>query len=110
MAEVVDPKGLTPRMVTFWASMVDCFLQDFQKAVASQDVNGVMLAAAKLEMAGSAIAQWFGGCCESAIESDEDAEAVNAAADAVATVVEKEFQELFSDEQSEGPDTIRTYN
>lgn len=109
MGEVQDPKGITPKLVTFWASMMDCFLQDFQKAVAERDGNGVMLAASKLEQAGAAMQQWFAMVCESSIETDEQAEAANAASDAVCKVIEDKFAELFND-SDEAPDTIRTYN
>lgn len=108
MGEVLDPEGVTPKIVTFWASMVDCFLQDFQKAMAEGDSRAVMLASAKLGQAGAAIEQWFTTCAESTIESEDDAEAADAAADAVATVVEKQYDAIFGD--GYGPDTVRTYN
>lgn len=110
MGNDMDPKGATPRLVTFWASLVDGFLQDFQKAVAEQNQRGVMLAAAKLAQAGSCMEDTFSGCVQASMETDEDAEACNIATEAVGTVVEREMDILLGNNDDDSPDTARTYN
>lgn len=110
MGNDMDPNGATPRLVTFWASLVDSFLQDFQKAVAEQDQRGVMLASAKLAQAGSCMEETFSGCVHAAMETDEDADACNVATEAVGKVVDKEMDTLLGSGDDNGPDTTRTYN
>lgn len=110
MGNDMDPRGATPRLVTFWASMVDSFLQDFQKAVAEQDQRGVMLASAKLAQAGASMEDTFTSCVTAGIETEEDVEACNVATEAVGKVVDEEMNILLGSSDDNGPDTTRTYN
>lgn len=105
--KIQDPKGVVIPMVHFWASMTDCFLQDFAKAVQAGDDNAIMIEATKLEQLGSAMEQWFGMAVSSLMETEEHEQACDAAANAVCKVIEEKMEEIVGED---GPPTIRDFN
>ena len=105
-----DPLGRTPILVEFIASTWDCFLQEFNDAVTSQDSTKLMVALAKLEELSRITKKVFKDCGKNIRNGDLDEMNYASVMEVVRQYVGGKLHDIiFNSDEDEEPDTIRTF-
>lgn len=71
MAEETGVK-VTDKVIELWASTADAFLQDFKKALEDNDLEGIIVASARLSQFGSTLSAFFLGGTQAACNRRPD--------------------------------------